>query len=131
MRAAVKQAKPDAVFSTTLIAGEKDDYLKLLHDWPTWLEQGLVDEFYIWFRTKLRPRRAQAAVVLRRRSRRREHTRHCRALLLPSRQLPTARPDAARRRAGAGLRRRRRRIYRSHAVEQLDFWPVLEKMGKL
>ena len=22
-------------------------------------------------------------------------------------------------------------IYRSHAVEQLDLWPVLEKMGKL
>ena len=51
MRAAVKQADPDAVFSTTLIAGEKEDYLKLLHDWPAWIEQGLIDEFYIWFRT--------------------------------------------------------------------------------
>ena len=37
-RDAVKAAKPDAVFSATMIAGEAGDYVKLLHDWPAWVD---------------------------------------------------------------------------------------------
>ena len=51
VRARIKRSSPEAVLSTTIIAGEPEDYIKVLQDWPAWIEQGLLDEFYLWFRT--------------------------------------------------------------------------------
>ena len=131
MRAVVKQAQPDAVFSTTLIAGEKEDYLKLLHDWPTWLEQGIVDEFYIWFRTNsdldaLERQLSYAVEVAGGRTPviAELSCYHPGSFQQPDLMLQAAEVAVACGADGVG-------IYRSHAVEQLDFWPVLEKMSKL
>ena len=131
MRAAVKQAKPDAVFSTTLIAGEKEDYLKLLHDWPAWLNQGLVDEFYIWFRTNsdldaLQRQLSYAVEVSAGRTPviAELSCYHPGSFQQPDQMLRAAEVAMDCGADGVG-------IYRSHAVEQLAFWPVLEKMSKL
>ena len=131
LRGKVKDANPDAVLSTTLIANDADDYIKLSQDWPAWVGKGLIDEFYLWFRTNLRPRGSRAAHEPCRRRHRGPRPADRRALVLPSWQLPAAR-------CYAGGRARRLSsgadavgVYRSHAVEQLDFWCVLEEMSKL
>ena len=131
MRAAVKQAQPDAVFSTTLIAGEKDDYLKLLHDWPAWLEQGIVDEFYIWFRTNsdLDALERQLSYAVEVAGGRTPVIAELSCYHPGSFQQPDLMLRAAEVAVGCGADGIG--IYRSHAVEQLDFWPVLEKMNKL
>lgn len=131
LRAAVKQSSPDAVFSTTMIAGEKEDYLKLLHDWPTWIEQGLLDECYIWFRTN------SDLAALERQIRHITDVAKGRVPVIaelscyhpgsfqePELMLTAGKIAMESGASGVG-------IYRSHAVEQLDFWPVLEKLGKL
>ena len=51
LRQAVKESFPDAQFTSTMIAGDADDYIKVLQDWPAWVEQGIVDELYVWWRT--------------------------------------------------------------------------------
>lgn len=131
LRAKVKEASPDAVLSTTMITGEKDDYIKLLHDWPTWVEQGILDEFYIWFRTdsdlKALERQIRHAVdvvdgrvpVIAELSCYHPGSFQEADLMLTAGKI--AIDNGA---TGVG-------IYRSHAVEQLNFWPVLEKLGKL
>ena len=142
MRAAVKQAQPEAVFSTTIIAGEAvlnapllergaDEYLKLLQDWPAWIDQGIVDEFYIWFRTnsdvKALERQVRYAVdvaagrvpVIAELS-----CYHPGSFQEPELMLAAGEAAIANGADGVG-------IYRSHAVEQLDFWPALEKLRKL
>ncbi len=131
MRAAVKQAYPEAVFSTTIIAGEKEEYLKLLQDWPAWIEQGIVDEFYLWFRTesdvKALERQVRYAVdvaagrapVIAELS-----CYHPGSFQDPALMLAAGEAAIANGAAGVG-------IYRSHAVEQLDFWPVLETLRTL
>ena len=131
MRAAVKRADPDAVFSTTLIAGEKEDYLKLLHDWPAWIEQGLIDEFYIWFRTNsdldaLERQLGHAVEVANGRAPviAELSCYHPGSFQEPELMLRAAETAMGCGADGVG-------IYRSHAVEQLDFWAVLEKMAAL
>ena len=130
LRAAVKQVSPEAVFSTTIIAGEKDDYLKLLQDWPAWIEQGILDEFYIWFRTnsdlKALERQMHYAVevaagrvpVIAELS-----CYHPGSFQEPELMLTAGEVALANGAAGVG-------IYRSHAVEQLNFWHVLEELRK-
>ena len=131
MRAVVKQTDPDAVFSTTLIAGEKDDYLKLLHDWPTWIDQGIVDEFYIWFRTNsdLDALERQLSYAVEVADGRTPVIAEMSCYHPGSFQEPELMLRAAEVAVGCGADGVG--IYRSHAVEQLELWPVLEKMGKL
>ncbi|MDE0183754.1 MAG: family 10 glycosylhydrolase [Caldilineaceae bacterium] len=131
MRAAVKQENPDAVFSTTLIAGEKEDYLKLLHDWPAWIEQGLIDEFYIWFRTNsdLDALERQLGYAVDVAAGRTPVIAELSCYHPGSFQEPDLMLRAAEVAMGCGADGVG--IYRSHAVEQLNFWPVLEKMAKL
>ena len=131
MRAVVKQADPDAVFSITLIAGEQDDYLKLLHDWPTWIDQGIVDEFYIWFRTNsdLDALERQLGYAVEVADGRTPVIAELSCYHPGSFQEPDLMLRAAEVAVGCGADGVG--IYRSHAVEQLDLWPVLEKMGKL
>lgn len=131
LRAKVKQVSPAAIFSTTLIAGEKDDYLKLLQDWPAWIKEGILDEFYLWFRTnsdlKALERQIRHAVevaagrvpVIAELS-----CYHPGSFQDPDLMLAAGKVAIDNGAAGVG-------IYRSHAVEQLNFWPVLEQLRKL
>ena len=130
-RDAVKAAKPDAVFSATMIAGEPDDYLKLLHDWPAWVDAGAFDELFFWFRTNsdldaLARQVNHAATVINGR---------CRVIAELSCYHPNSfqEPDLM---IGAGRIAKDNGadavgIYRTHGVEQLDFWHVLKEFSRL
>jgi hypothetical protein len=131
LRAAIKEVAPGAVLSTTIIAGEQTDYLKLLHDWPTWIEQGLLDECYIWFRTD------SDLAALKRQMRHITETAAGRVPVIaelscyhpgsfqePELMVTAGKIAMDNGASGVG-------IYRSHAVEQLNFWPVLEQLRKL
>ena len=95
------------------------------------IEQGLLDEFYLWFRTD------SDLIKLERQIRHAAETARGRVPVIaelsayhpgsfqdPELMLTAARVVMDNGADGVG-------IYRSHAVEQLDLWPVLEKMGKL
>jgi len=131
VRSAVRQVKSGALLTTTVIAREMDQYRKVLQDWPVWLDQGSIDEVHIWFRTtndvKMVERYTrQAAEVIKGR---------CPLIVelscyhVGSFQDPRSMLEAASRAFGSGASGVG--IYRSHAVEQLDFWPLLEKIAKL
>ena len=131
LRMKVKAANPNAVLSTTLIANDAEDYIKLSQDWPAWVEKGLIDEFYLWFRTN-----SNLADLER-------HMTHAadaiggRVPLIAelscyhpgSFQQPEAMLEGARAALSSGADAVG--VYRSHAVEQLDFWCVLEEIAKL
>ena len=131
LRDGIKQTSPDAVLSTTIIAAEEADYIKVLQDWPAWIEQGLLDEFYIWFRTdsdlKALERQVRLAVdvaagrvpVIAELS-----CYHPGSFQDPDLMVSAGRIAVDNGASGVG-------IYKSHAVEQLDFWPVLEDLGKI
>ena len=131
VRDAVKAAKPDAVFSATMIAGEKDDYLKLLHDWPAWVEAGAFDELFFWFRTNsdldaLERQMNHAATAINGR---------CRVIAELSCYHPNSfqEPDLMKKAGRIALDNGADAvgIYRTHGVEQLDFWPVLKEFSRL
>lgn len=131
LRNRVKQASPEAVFSTTMITGEPADYLKLLHDWPAWIDQGLLDEFYVWFRTdsdltKLERQIRHAVEVADGRVPviAELSAYHPGSFQDPDLMLAAGKIVMDNGADGLG-------IYRSHAVEQLNLWPVLEKLGTL
>lgn len=120
-----------ARFTTTIIAAEPDEYLKVLQDWPAWVEQGLVDEFHLWFRTNndlaaLARQTAQAAAIIKGRMPLVVELScyHPGSFQEPGLLLEAARCARANGAAIVG-------VYRNHAVEQLNFWPVLETIGKL
>ena len=131
LRDGVKNARPDAVLSATLIAGEPGDYLKALHDWPAWVDAGVFDEMFFWFRTNsdlnaLARQTAHAADVINGRC---PVIAELSCYHPGSFQDPNLMIEAGRiaRNNGADALG----IYRSHAVEQLDFWHVLEKFSGL
>ncbi|MBV7334053.1 family 10 glycosylhydrolase [Chloroflexi bacterium TSY] len=131
LRTKVKRLSPNAVFSTTMITGEPDDYLKLLHDWPAWIEQGILDEFYIWFRTdsdltKLEQQIRHAVGVANGRVPVIAELSAYHPGSFQDPELMLAAGKIVMNNGADGLG-----IYRSHAVEQLDLWPVLEKLGEL
>ncbi len=131
LRDRIKQASPDAVLSATLIAAEKNDYIKVLQDWPAWIDKGILDEFYIWFRTdsnlKALERQVRHAVdvaagrvpVIAELS-----CYHPGSFQDPDLMVTAGRIAVDNGASGVG-------IYRSHAVEQLDFWPVLDELGRI
>ena len=131
LRERIQRPSPQAVLSTTIIAGEPEDYIKVLQDWPAWIEKGLLDEFYLWFRTdsdlKAVQRRVRHAVdvaagrvpVIVELS-----CYHPGSFQDPDAMLTAGRIAMDNGASGVG-------IYRSHAVEQLNFWPVLEALSKL
>ena len=127
----VKAAFPSARFTTTIIAAEPDEYLQVLQDWPTWVEQGLIDEFHLWFRTNndlaaLARQTAHTTTIIKGRMPVVVELScyHPGSFQEPGQMLAAAR---CARDNGADIVG----VYRKHAVEQLDFWPVLEAIGKL
>ena len=130
-RDAVKAVKPDAVFSATMIAGEPGDYVKLLHDWPAWVDAGAFDELFFWFRTDsdldaLARQMKHAADVINGRCRviAELSCYHPGSFQDPDLMLEAGRVAKDNGADAVG-------IYRTHGVEQLDFWHVLEKFGRM
>jgi len=127
----VKQRFPDISFSTTIIAGEQEEYIKVLQDWPAWVDLGIVDEFYLWFRTdsnlkKVAHQTKYAADLIKGR---------CPLIVELSCYHPGSFQESDLMVEGARVALANGAnavgIYRSHAVDQLDFWPVLEEIAKL
>ena len=129
LRDAAKAVRPDAVFTATVINREAEGYLPAMQDWNSWVEQELVDEMHLWFRST-----TDLETI----------ARHCRQMVdsvagrvpvvaefscyhpgsLQTAEAMTAAAEAAREAGVDGLG-----IYRSHAVEQLGFWPLLARMA--
>lgn len=131
VRDAVKAVRPGAVFTITVINRDADGYVPRIQDWPAWVEQGLCDEMHLWFRST-----TDLPTI----------ERHCRHFVdTVAGRVPTmaefscyhpgslqdgaAMMEAARIARGAGMDGLG--MYRSHAVEQLGFWPLLEQMTRL
>jgi hypothetical protein len=131
LRDAVKMENPGAVFSATLIASEPADYIKLLHDWPAWVTQGAIDELFLWFRTNsdlddlANQIRHVVEVVAGR----------CRVIAELSCYHPGSFQDGNLMLEAGSVAMDNGAdaigIYRTHGVEQLDFWYVLEAFSQL
>ena len=127
----LKTESPGARLTSTLIAREPEDYLKVFHDWPTWVDEGLVDEFYIWFRTtsdlgEVERQTKHAADIIKGRM---PLIAEISCYHPGSFQEPDALLEAAVTARGSGADAIG--LYRSHAVEQLNLWSVVEAIGKL
>jgi uncharacterized lipoprotein YddW (UPF0748 family) len=127
----VKERFPNAQFTTTMIAGDPDDYIKVLQDWPAWVERGIVDELYVWWRTdsdlsRLERQATHVAEVVNGRV---PFIAELSCYHPGSFQTPELMLEGARvaRTSGADAVG----IYRSHGVDQLGFWDTLEKMGNI
>lgn len=122
---------PGTRLTATVIAREPRDYLNVFHDWPTWVNENLIDEFYIWFRTtkdlnEVERQTKHAAEIV-----------NGRVPLIAeiscyhpgSFQEPDILLEAATvaRSSGADAIG----LYRTHAVEQLNLWPVVEKIREI
>lgn len=131
VRTAVKDEYPDARFTATLIAGDAGDYIKVLQDWPAWIEQGILDELFIWWRTDSNPKSVE------RQARHVADTVNGRVPFIAELSCyhPGSFQTAERLLEGARVARANGAdalgLYRSHALEQLDLWDALEEMGKL
>jgi hypothetical protein len=130
LREAVKSHSPEVKFSTTMIAGNSGDYIKVLQDWPKWIEQGIIDELYVWWRTdsNLESVRRQtkhiSSIVNGRCPFIAEFScYHPGSFQTPEKMLEGARIARDNGADSVG-------VYRSHSVDQLDFWDVLKKMNE-
>ena len=131
LRVELKKKAPDALLTTTIIARERDEYVKVMQDWSAWIDQGLVDEFYLWFRTtsdlgQVERYTKQAADVIKGRCPLIAELScyHPGSFQDPELMLEAARRARAYGADGVG-------IYRGHSVDQLDFWPVLKQMSEI
>ena len=131
LRETLRGKNPRSTFTVSLIHRERDGYLKVLQDWPRWVQDDLVDELHLWFRTTSNLKDVE------------HHTKEA-AKIISGRcplvvelscyhpgsfQDPTLMLEAARRALTNGADSIG--IYRGHAVDQLNFWPVIEKIVSL
>lgn len=128
LRKRLRSESTHARLTSTLIARDHNRYLDSFQDWPTWLDEDLVDEFYIWFRTTTdlsdveRQTRHAADVV----NRRVPLIVELSCYHPGSFQDPKLLLEAAKRARGSGADAVG--LYRSHAVHQLNLWDVVEKI---
>ena len=131
LRQRLKDKFPKAILSVTVIDREREDYIKVGQDLPRWVEEGLIDEYYVWFRTTsdlgtVERHVKQAAEIIAGRS---PLIAEISCYHPGSIQDPKLMVEAARRARASGADAVG--IYRSHAVDQLDFWPVVEQIAHL
>ena len=131
LREALREKDPSAPMTVALVAREMDEYVRVFQDWPTWVDQNLVDELHLWFRTTSDVRRVerQVAAAVKRVAGRCPVVAEFSCYHVGSFQDPDLLMEAARRAYGSGAEAAG--IYRSHAVEQLGFWPLVEKIAAL
>jgi len=131
LNAKLKENNPKAALTATIIAGEMDEYVKVFQDWPAWIEQGLIDELFLWYRTTTdvdavqRQTRAAADVIRGRKPLTAEFSCYHPGSFQDTDLLL----EAARRAKANGADRLG--VYRSHAVEQLGFWPVVQRVSRI
>lgn len=131
LREALREKDSLAPMTAALIAREMDEYVKVFQDWPTWVDQNLLDELHLWFRTTSDVRRVERQVseAVKRIRGRCPVVAELSCYHVGSFQDPDVLMEAARRARGSGADAVG--IYRSHAVEQLGFWPLVEKIAVL
>ena len=122
---------PGARLTSTLIARDFSEYIKVFQDWPTWIDENLVDEFYIWFRTtndleEVKRQTKYAADIINGRT---PFIVELSCYHPGSFQEPEILVEAARvaRDNGADAVG----LYRSHAVEQLNLWSAVDNMRNI
>ena len=122
---------PEARLTSTLISRDPNEYLRVFQDWPRWIDENLVDEFYIWFRTTNDLREVQrqtknAADIINGRV---PFIVELSCYHPGSFQEPDILIEAARvaRDNGADAVG----LYRSHAVEQLNLWNAVDEMRNI
>ena len=131
LRQRLKDKFPRVLLSVTVIDRDQEDYIKVGQDLPRWVKEGLIDEFYVWFRTTsdlgtVERHVKQAAEII---------AGQCPLIAEiscyhpGSIQDPKLMVEADRRARANGADTVG--IYRSHAVDQLDLWPVIEQIAQL
>ena len=122
---------PGARLTSTLIARDSKEYAKVFQDWPKWVDENLVDEFYIWFRTtndleEVERQTKYAADIIQGRV---PFIVELSCYHPGSFQEPEILIEATRvaRDNGADAVG----LYRSHAVEQLNLWSTVDEMRKI
>ena len=130
-REAVKEIDPNLIYSTTMIAADGDDYVKVSLDPRAWVAQDLMDEYYIWFRTTsdLDEVRRQTRWMADTVGGRRPFTVQLSCYHPGSFQDPHMLLEGARVALDNGADHVG--VYRSHAVEQLGLWHILSEIGRL
>ena len=131
LRQRLKDKFPRALLSATVIDRDREDYIKVGQDLRGWVEEGLIDEFYVWFRTTsdlgtLERHVRQAAEII---AGRRPLIAEISCYHPGSIQDPKRMVEAARRARASGADAVG--IYRSHAVDQLDLWPAVRQIAQL
>ena len=120
-----------AVIAQDLEGPHGDRYLGAFQDLRTWLDESLMDELYLWFRTTSDVRRverytSQLAELIRGRCPLIVELScyHVGSFQDPKLMLEAARIALAHGADSVGM-------YRGHAVDQLNFWPLIEKIRSL
>ena len=127
----VKNEDANALVSTTIVAGEPNDYVKVLQDWPTWVGNQYIDEFYLWFRTNSNIKDVK------------KQTRYV-SDIIQNRcplvvELSCYHPDSFQTKqqitdaANAALNNGANcvGVYQSFAISQLDLWEAISEVSKL
>ena len=136
LRRRMKARHPEAPVTIAVIAQDLagphgDRYLGAFQDLRAWLDEALMDELYLWFRTTSDVRRverytSQLSELIRGR---------CPLIVelscyhVGSFQDPKLMLEAARAALDNGADSVG--MYRGHAVDQLNFWPLIEKIRSL
>ena len=131
LREKLRKRDPEAPMTVAFVARDRDDYLKVFQDWPLWVDQQLVDEIHLWFRTtsdvsEVERQVRQAAEIIKGRC---PLVAELSCYHVGSFQDSKLLLEAARRARANGADTVG--IYRSHAVEQLDFWPLIGRIASL
>ena len=131
---------PGAPLSVTVIAQEftnkmmirgRDRYLKVFQDIRAWVDRKVVDQLFLWFRTTSDPaevgrRVGQVTAVVQGRC---PVIAELSCYHVGSFQDPKLMLEAARQAMGNGADSVG--MYRGHAVDQLNFWPLVEEISKM
>lgn len=136
LRRRLKERRPEAPLSIAVIAQDLagplgDRYLGAFQDLRAWLDESLMDELYLWFRTTSDVNRverytSQLAELIQGRCPLIVELScyHVGSFQDPKLMLEAARAALANGAESVGM-------YRGHAVDQLNFWPLIEEIRSL